>query len=289
MATMHKPAWGDTNWSITDNWTSIENDIVDKSLVTTKGDLIAASAASTPARLAVGSNGQHLEADSAQSTGTKWSSTVVNYDMANVLINKYFFAEHGLLPANTIKEDLYSWPSTNFQNLNSGTYSSAQARVKFAGSSTPANFGWDLGTGYRKILMVVAMARPQTTNDWLFVSETLPASSEIPDGSYGFAAEPNVPRFGFYKQVAGSGELVSSESVIAPQGAYTSTNVSLALYVDSTSYRLMGFVRMAGGMWTTVVDTIGGAYEQFRYAGIRTQQSGGVVSWFGCPLAIYAE
>jgi hypothetical protein len=43
-----------------------------KSIVDAKGDLIAASAADTPARLAVGNNGETLVADSSTSTGLRW-------------------------------------------------------------------------------------------------------------------------------------------------------------------------------------------------------------------------
>jgi hypothetical protein len=45
-----------------------------KSLLTTKGDVIAASAASTPVRVAVGSDGTFLKADSGASSGVSWSS-----------------------------------------------------------------------------------------------------------------------------------------------------------------------------------------------------------------------
>jgi hypothetical protein len=44
------------------------------SLLTTKGDLIAATGASTPARLAIGTNNQVLTADSTASTGMKWAA-----------------------------------------------------------------------------------------------------------------------------------------------------------------------------------------------------------------------
>jgi len=45
-----------------------------KSIVDAKGDLIAASANDTPARLAVGADGTTLVADSSTSTGLKWAA-----------------------------------------------------------------------------------------------------------------------------------------------------------------------------------------------------------------------
>lgn len=53
---------------------------------TAKGDILAATAASTPAAVTVGSNNQVLIADSAQSTGVKWGATPLtsaNFDNGN--------------------------------------------------------------------------------------------------------------------------------------------------------------------------------------------------------------
>jgi hypothetical protein len=47
---------------------------IQKSIVDAKGDLIAATAADTVARLAVGTNGQVLVADSTAATGIKWDT-----------------------------------------------------------------------------------------------------------------------------------------------------------------------------------------------------------------------
>lgn len=57
----------DFSWVAQDDSNAIQNAIVDA-----KGDLIAASAADTPARLAVGANGTVLTADSTEATGLKW-------------------------------------------------------------------------------------------------------------------------------------------------------------------------------------------------------------------------
>lgn len=58
----------DFSWVAQDDSNAIQNAIVDA-----KGDLISATAADTPARLAVGSNFAFLQADSSTSTGLKWN------------------------------------------------------------------------------------------------------------------------------------------------------------------------------------------------------------------------
>jgi hypothetical protein len=59
----------DYSWVAQDDSNAIQNAIVDA-----KGDLIAATANDTPARLAVGTNGQVLTADSAAATGLAWAT-----------------------------------------------------------------------------------------------------------------------------------------------------------------------------------------------------------------------
>jgi hypothetical protein len=54
-----------------------------KSIVDAKGDLIAASAADTPARLAVGNNGETLVADSSTSTGLRYQAPVQQNPVLN--------------------------------------------------------------------------------------------------------------------------------------------------------------------------------------------------------------
>ena len=68
-------------WVGFDDSNAIQNSIVDA-----KGDLVAASGADTPARLAVGSNGETLVADSAATTGLRYQEPKA----ANPILNSSF-------------------------------------------------------------------------------------------------------------------------------------------------------------------------------------------------------
>jgi hypothetical protein len=67
-------------WVAQDDSNAIQNAIVDA-----KGDLIAATAADTPARLAVGTNGHVLTADSAEATGLKWAAPAAGGKVLQVI------------------------------------------------------------------------------------------------------------------------------------------------------------------------------------------------------------
>lgn len=86
----------DFTWVAQDDSNAIQNAIVDA-----KGDLIAATAADTPARLAVGTNGQVLTADSTASTGLKWATPTAAAGLTKITSASFSAVSSVSFPNNT--------------------------------------------------------------------------------------------------------------------------------------------------------------------------------------------
>ncbi len=137
----------DFAWVAQDDSNAIQNAIVDA-----KGDLIAATGADTPARLAVGTNGQMLVADSTASTGLSWTtpsagaltlisnntfSSVSSYSLANNTFtstyNNYLIV---LTTAISNDDYIYMRLRSNGTDNTSSSYSSVMNYISYGGTSS---------------------------------------------------------------------------------------------------------------------------------------------------------
>jgi hypothetical protein len=128
----------DFAWVAQDDSNAIQNSIVDA-----KGDLIAASANDTPARLAVGANGETLVADSSTSTGLRYTSNfaagknkIINGDFE---INQRSFS-------STTTDNAFGFDRWLMQASSGCTYS---AQTFTAGTAPVAGYE---GTNFARLL-----------------------------------------------------------------------------------------------------------------------------------------
>lgn len=112
--------WNGTKWAPA---TITDAGAIPKTLVDAKGDLLTATADNTPARLAVGPDGQVLTADSTQATGMKWAATLAD--------------------PTTTKGDLLARTTSALARLAVGT----DGKVLTADSSTATGLAWATPTG----------------------------------------------------------------------------------------------------------------------------------------------
>ena len=124
---------------------------IQPTLLTAKGDLISATAASTVARLAVGSNDQILVADSTASTGLKWAApSAAAFSGCRLSIANTFAVSNTTLTtigwtAETFDTDTYHDNSTNNSRITIPTGKSGYYLV-----TSHIFWAWNT-TGYREL------------------------------------------------------------------------------------------------------------------------------------------
>jgi len=186
----------DFTWVTTDDANAIQNAIVDA-----KGDLIGATAADTPARLAVGANGTVLTADSTEATGLKWvtpatpssgltlittlsPSSVTEVTADNVFTATYenYLIEIALdQSANSV---LFAQLRSSGSNLTSGTYTYDAV----AGPAQTSQTSWELSAntgGACTLVNAFTLFRPELAATTFGVSSRM-ASVDNASQQYGY-------------------------------------------------------------------------------------------------------
>jgi hypothetical protein len=144
----------DFSWVAQDDSNAIQNAIVDA-----KGDLIAASAADTPARLAVGTNGQVLTADSTAATGLAWAAPSSGAESLGFTAGK-----------NKIINGDFRFNQRSFSSITASDYTFDRWRVGIAGDGTTTATAqtFTLGAapvaGYEGINFIQIATTGQTTS-----------------------------------------------------------------------------------------------------------------------------
>jgi hypothetical protein len=277
MTTMNKPASDSTSWytPLTDNWTAIENNLLHNSLMTTKGDLIIATGASSPTRRAVGANGKFLKADSSDASGTTWGDVdiMTSQDAIDILWGKKFFQDEGFLPS-TKKFEYLGTPPAFAGTAGSATWTRDPGAMKPSASG----IGWyDLGSAYSQILIVCGNILG-LGNDFAVCLTSSAPTGVNPDG-YSMWKDGNGPDI--WRRSGGVWTRIDSSTGLSNID-YQS---GFALYYDDSTNVLKMFLRM-GGQWFLTGSGTDSTFTTMRYVSFQAQAAN--TRW-ATPFVCYAQ
>jgi hypothetical protein len=221
----------DFTWVTTDDANAIQNAIVDA-----KGDLIAATANDTPARLAVGNNGETLVADSAATTGLRWQG---NYAAGKNVIQNGAFDINQRAFSSTTSGNTFTFDRWRTA-LSGGTVTySAQT---FTPGTAPVS-GYE-GKNYVRIVT----SGQSAASDYALFQERIEGvrtlAGQTATVSFWAKASSGTPKIGTtFLQLFGSGGSPSSAVVVNGQSATISTSwarYSFTFSVPSISGKTIG-------------------------------------------------
>lgn len=118
---------------------------IQETLIDAKGDLLSATAADTPARLAVGTNAYVLSADSTESTGLKWIDSAAS---TQTLTNKTLTTPVITNPKITLTYSAKTAAYTAVSGDEGGVFSMNNASSIQFNIPTDATFNFAIGTQF---------------------------------------------------------------------------------------------------------------------------------------------
>lgn len=197
-----------------------------------KGDLIAASAADTPARLAVGASGAALVADSTQTTGLRWMTALT--------------LEGGGSPEGVVSAPTGSTYTDRSVTTGAGVWRKA---------SGSGNTGWVVASGDSGWRSITA----SLVNGWgasaLAIRRTNNLVTLMWDGLTGASATSGVPVVipdGFRPKALGipQGRCITAKSDLTLRRAYVDTSHNFTIAAYATSDVLSGYTQwIADSAW----------------------------------------
>jgi len=282
MATMNQPAVGANNWyqAVTDNWTSIEQNLLDLATFTAKGDMFAASAAATAMRLGVGSDEQLLTADSTKPSGVKWAGSIGLSDadfLSDIIYDTRYFSSAGLLPGTLYYRTpvdtppLPDWDNTGVSTVTIGSY-----RRWLSVPSTQC-LGWDTGALRQRLLIILTGFLPCSGDRLVFGTTVRTPGGDLVGNGYGAGLSGT----GQYKLANGGWGGLTATNLYS-----LTNNIPYAVAVRFDNGNVRCFYRFGHAQWVEGTWFNDGTYTSLRNCGVRMYGGG---SLYLGPVCIYYD